>query len=144
MITRGIKHLSDQFIVELQGKYLPMKYPINKKLETHMIQVAVRPIQLYEVVFPEEHLDLMLTTLAGKSAGKTNHKEHKKYLWAFRKALKLKPVPEYNSDNSIPIYKPSVDVNILGIKTDYFEDITTGEHIKNPTAEQKKNCFEGL
>ena len=67
LLTRGIKHEVDQFITELQGKYLPFKWrDLNNKdnqLQDTMVQLGVRPIQLWELVYPEESRDVIMTTL---------------------------------------------------------------------------------
>ena len=87
MMTRGVKHGVDQFITQLQGKYLPFKWRMNKEgkldhkgemIENGHTQLQVRPIQLWEIVFPEEHKDIVLNTiLAGKKKQQTQHKKHK-------------------------------------------------------------------
>jgi len=55
--VRGIKHEVDKFVTELQGQVLPMNHkflaePANPDGKG-LAQFHVRPIQLYEFVFPE-------------------------------------------------------------------------------------------
>lgn len=120
MITRGIKYRIDQFITELQGKYLSFKY----KGEDAFVQVAVRPIQLWEVVFPKEHLDVMMTTLFGSDpnwmGGRTQHKKHQKYVNWLRKLLGISSPPtKYDTSMSLPLTRKDMESVCVGIKEDY-------------------------
>ena len=124
IITRGIKHLVDEYIKQLSCKYLPMKIfkgdvPGVKKTAKYQIQVAVRPIQLWEIVYPKEHQDLMLNTILAGSKGQTNIKKHQKFANMIRKLLGVKKIPEYKTDKMLPIAKASVDVTAIGVKDDY-------------------------
>ena len=87
LLTRGIKHEVDQFITELQGKYLPFKWrnvnDKDSKIQDTMVQLGVRPIQLWELVYPEESRDVIMMTLfkqpakkGERTAGMTQHKKH--------------------------------------------------------------------
>lgn len=128
--TRGIKNEVDQFITELQGKYLPMKWRDNKEQPFREIQfqVGVRPIQLWEICYPKEHHDVMCTTILGKEnqlygndGSKTGpHKWINKFIWIFRKLLHLDPVGEYKTDKIYPISKQHMNVIGLGTKKDYI------------------------
>lgn len=119
IITRGHKPYTEMFINELQGKYLPFKF----KGKDCLVQTGVRPIQLWEVIFPEEHKDIMLNTLFDATAkGKTQHKKHNKYLYALRKMLGIEPIPEYKTDQFMPISKANVEVVGVGIKKDRYTE----------------------
>jgi hypothetical protein len=128
--TKGIKHEVDQFITELQGKYLPFKWREKKtdKFQDSHVQLSVRPIQLWEIGFPKEHYDLIANTIIGPeyhgpagNDGKqpAEHKWFNKFIWAFRKALHLDPVPPYKKDLVLPNRKEHVAVIPLGTKQDY-------------------------
>ena len=128
LITRGIKHDVDRFITELQGKYLPFKVhkdgTAGLKAGDHLVQLAVRPIQLWEVVYPEECNDVVLASVLGQD-GKTQHKKHNKFIWLIKKALGCEPIPEYKKDQIIPFYKNNIECIGIGVKKDYrFEDGT--------------------
>tara|TARA_Y100000310_G_C20503544_1_gene725240 strand:- start:262 stop:672 length:411 start_codon:yes stop_codon:yes gene_type:complete len=131
MITRGIKHDVDRFITELQGKYLPFQAAFKKdghvdekgKLKPQMLQLSVRPIQLWEVVFPEPCRDAVLNTLFKNGKGKTQHSKHQKYLWTLRKALGCEPIPYYEKNKIIPVYDKNIERVGIGIKKDkYYEN----------------------
>ena len=145
LITRGIKNHVDQFITELQGKYLSMNY----QGKPSYVPVMVRPIQLWEIVFPEDHKELMLNSIfQGADGGKTQHKKHQKFIYMLRKILGASPLPkEYKKGQIMPIYGADVEKIGIGLKKDYWVD-KDGKHIFNPTEEQKEECrkfgFEGL
>jgi len=115
LITRGIKPDVDRFITQLQGKYLPFKWRGQDK----MIEVAVRPIQIWEIIFPEEHLDMMMNTIFSGADGTTQQKKHRKWITAIRKILGVEPLPkEYKKDKIMPIYKENIEMIGVGIKKD--------------------------
>ena len=135
----------DQFITELQGKYLPFKYPNEKgDLEIHSVPIAVRPIQLWEIVFPEEHKDLMLTTLFNGQISPTQHKKHNKFIYGIRKILGVDKIPKFKTEREIPITKDHIEMIGIGIKKDYWINPKTKEIIQAPSELQKKELFEGL
>jgi len=120
MMTRGIKQDVDRFITELSSKYLPYKL----KGKQQWVQVAVRPIQLWEVVFPQEHRDIMLATLFedGKG-GLTQHKKHQKYVNLMRMGLGVKKIPTvYDTKNWLPLYRDNIEKIGIGMKEDYKID----------------------
>ena len=122
MMTRGIKHDVDRFINELSAKYLPFKYQstTDKKLKDYMLQVSVRPVQLWEIAVPKEHQDIMLRTLFKTQPIRKEYGWMKKYIWAFRKALGLKPIPKYPAGEVLPVFDANVDKIAIGIKDDYY------------------------
>lgn len=128
LITRGIKNCVDRFINELSAKYV--KFNIEKdgtaglKKKEYYAQVSVRPIQLWEIVFPEKHKDLMLNTIFKGSKGGTQHKKHNKFITALRKILGCSKIPEYNKDYFLPIYLDNVEKVGIGIKKDRYENGT--------------------
>src|SRR3990167_7159164 len=115
ILCRGIKHQFDRFINELSAKYLP--YEIKEdgtaglKKGKYVAQVHVRPIQLFEVVFPEECKDLMLNTLLNGGNGETQHKKHQKFIFMLRKILGVEKIPEYDKTvGIIPVERAGVEI----------------------------------
>ncbi len=96
-------------------------------MKNFQVQVAVRPIQLYEVVFPEEHKDVMLSTILGDSKGKTQHKKHNKFIYALRKILGVEEIPNFKTDLKMPISNMNTEIIGIGIKKDYWQHSKTGE-----------------
>ena len=121
MITRGIKHDVERFINDLSAKYLPGVWKGEKKV----IQVAVRPLQIWEVVFPETSKDVMLRTLFSGDKGITQHKKHNKYINIIRKILGVKKIPDFEEKGDVlPVYGENVEKVAIGIKEDYYKDGT--------------------
>jgi len=122
-MTRGIKHDVDRFITELQGKYLPYEYAKGEKA---LVQFSVRPIQLWEFVFPEEHLQTVMKTLfddtTTRNKGFSYAKRNDKYLWALRTALNSQKFPKITPDDvPMPVYKNNIEIEGIGIKKDIFD-----------------------
>ena len=64
-MTRGIKHHRDIFVTTMQSQFFPWKR-INKDTgeeEVTMVQGALRPVELWEFVFPKESLPEVLAML---------------------------------------------------------------------------------
>lgn len=126
LMTRGIKHEVDRFINELSTRYLPMKNMYDcatKKMHKDMnIQMRVSPIQLWDISFPEENLDAVLTTCLAGDKGKPIHGRNKKYIWALKKAMGLKDIPQNYKTDKILIMRPPQNIELLGvgIKDDYW------------------------
>jgi len=132
MITRGVKKDVDEFIRQLQGKWLTYRNNKNSP-KNQMIQLGVRPIQLWEIVFPKEHKDVVLTTCLGKDKangeyegygkGKsTQHKKHDKFVWMLRKALGVLKIGKWDGSQIMPIIPGAVETIGIGVKEDYEVD----------------------
>lgn len=145
LMTRGIKHEVDQFITELQGKYLPFKWrdlkDPNSKLQDTFVQLSVRPIQLWEIVFPKESMDVVLTTVLAGNNGDTQHKKHQWIINKVRMLLGVKEVPKYNNTNAMPIRRAGIELIGIGVKEDYWFN-KDGKHVSYE--EKDDNSFEGL
>jgi len=115
-ISRGMKFWVDKFITSLQGQFLNWK---REDGTDAMVEIQIRPIQLWEVVFPKEHKDVVLTTILGPD-GKPYHKRHKKWVAAIRKVLGVAPIPEYDSTKAHPaaMHRQNMDCTGIGIKED--------------------------
>ena len=117
-ITRGIKPDVDRYINELLSKYFP--YPIKgiSGEQTAMVQLAVRPIQLWEFVFPKEVLPMAVGTICNESLTCGDFRD--KFLNGIRLMLKAKKLPkwDYAKLPKLPIYKPNVAVYPIGWKGD--------------------------
>jgi len=112
VLTRGILSATKQWENDLAAQYLPFKVLEKGKKEPtdFMAQLAVRPVNLYEIVFPEESLQDVLGMVkphcdkgqAGKFAG---------FIKMFSRMLGLKPIPDYK-----PKQLPSGDgVSVIGL-----------------------------
>lgn len=145
-LIRGNKQYLDEFKAEMSGKFLPMKFraPDEKQLRDVACQIGVRPYEIIGFAFPEEHLELVCQTLFRENiGGKPQHKYMEKFFNILRKMLKLEKIPphKYDPDTApgMPIMREHLDIMGLGIKRDYFTDLS-GNHLK----ERKEGCYEGL
>lgn len=126
LATRGIKQDVDRFISELSAKYLPHTYKDNSGADVNgFVQVAVRPVQLWEIVFPEQHLNTMLGTLWPNRAATDGHYGNvatMKFKWLLDKARKLLGVDELPKDfaptDMLLLYKSNIEFIGLGTKKD--------------------------
>lgn len=105
----------------------------GKKMPIAMFTV-MRPVQLWELVFPKEALNSVLQTvqtrppLKAKKDRKWMQKEwlrQNKYIYALQKLLKLKPIPKKFEKTGDPLLdqghltnKRDIDVIVLGTKED--------------------------
>lgn len=127
-VTRGIKNAVDNFFTLLQGVFLPWPFrPPGAKeiIPTTKVQVQVRPIQLWEIVYPAEFHDVMCTTLFSDGGGKPNHSWQDKFVFMIRKMLKLEPVGDYKKDLWLPCRGAQKDFECvaIGMKPDKWVDM---------------------
>lgn len=131
-MTRGIKHDVDRMIENLASLHLPYTAKTAEgKDEHYVVQAHLQPIQLWSYVFPEQHLDTILRTLKpmdtmGIPLDKTHigygfgSPKRKSALWALRKAMGLKKIPEWKPEGlKFPIWNENTQVVGIGIKEDY-------------------------
>lgn len=123
--VRGIKHEQDRFINELSTRYLPFpKYHDDKfPLGTAHVQLSVRPICLYELVFPEEHLNTVIATTKcwGFKQSPMNGFLKGMLIDQVVKTLGYEPMPEIDETKlttKLMMYVPELEVIGLGIKKD--------------------------
>jgi hypothetical protein len=108
---RGVKHDTDRFITELQGKYFPYKCDAGE----YQLQLNVQPIQLYCLGFPKEQLQTVLRTL-NPSVWHNSLNFLSKIL---RKFLHLKKIPEIDTTNTgLPIFRPNAEIVPIGTYDD--------------------------
>jgi len=123
--TRGIQQVIDMWHTGMQGTWFPWK---RKNLKTGQdeftsIQLSLRPIQFWDIVFPAEHLDSVLNSLGIKAGGKTEPTILNAYTGIMRKMFGLKPIPdEIKPAPTFPVFKEHINFIPVGIKEDKIED----------------------
>ena len=130
LITRGIKQDVDRFISELSAKYLPFKFfkpngkgGFSNETQECAVQVGVRPVQFWEIAYPEPFRDQMLNTIFSGQVKPTQHKRHNKFLWWIRKILGIKKLGEWNKTAPvIPLFRGAVEFVQVGEKKDRYQD----------------------
>lgn len=119
-MTRGIKHEVDRLINDLQAQYFPYKIPKGEKAGDYYVQLSVRPVQLWELAMPENHLQTVMHTL-WDGQNKVLDK-YKMGLGMIRKMLGVQKIPKF--DDKIPkriVYKDNVAIYPIGIKEDVID-----------------------
>lgn len=109
--TRGIYRQVEELKALLNAQRFAWKRKNLKtgKEELMNVQGALRPIQLWEYVFPEESLNDVLGAMRIK--GPITRPEIKNMSWMLRKLLKLKKVPDMPEDATVTGYIPQGKLN---------------------------------
>ena len=122
-ITRGIKQDVDRFISNLEAQYFPynVRLPGSDEIQKAAVQLSMRPIQLWEIVFPKEHLDEVRTLMKGvESIERLNRPIEEAML---RKAVGAKKLPKtYTPVPGRIIHKQNVEIKEIGYKEDEIKD----------------------
>lgn len=133
---RGEKRCVDRFIQDLSAKYMEFTFRksdgkggfLQDQFEKYHWPISVRiaPFGIYEIVFPKEHRDLVLTTILGKKEevkrSKLWNSWKNKYVEVFRKLLKLKKIPDYDDSKNMPLFRDGIEFIPIGIKEDQIVD----------------------
>ena len=92
LLTRGTLRAVREWKEGLSNQYLPMEIKNKEgKIEKCMAQLQIRPVELYEVVFPEEHEATVMGMIKPQTdVSVYGGKWAKVALW-FSKRLGLKP-----------------------------------------------------
>ena len=147
--TRGNKESVELFIKELSSKYMPL--PFRNKKTGKIVNVAqpihVRPFQLWEIIFPKEQRDAVLTTLfPEKEVMPDNPKFQRLYKWILR-FLPLKKIPkEWDTKKKIYVNRNDVEIVGLGMIEDEIQGFKrSDEQMKSVGLDPKEEWeFEGL
>lgn len=128
MMTRGLKRQVDRFIETLGSQFCPPAMATPDKNDVGAVkgmyhaELMIRPIQLWEVVFPKESLGLVLTTIF-PAGDLMQHKKHEKFVWGIRKILGVEKIPkEWDSKKKFLIDRSGVETVGIGIKEDYTRE----------------------
>lgn len=112
-IPRGIKNEVDMAINDLQAQFLPYIYQ-GKQV---YVQLAVRPLIPYELVFPKEHLQLVLNTIWDTDPVPDNYWIDK-MCKGMRLALGAKPLPKLDKKTKLLIRNKNIGWLPIGVKDD--------------------------
>lgn len=144
LLTRGIKNAVDTMIRDLQSKYVPIYWreKDGSMNPNKFLQIGVRPIQLWEIVFPEEQRDVVYRSIL--SSDKTQHKKHEKWISMIRRILGVKKIKKWEKDGNKMIIAPGdigdIEIIPIGEKKDYWLD-ESGKHTKDKRA---SSLHEGI
>lgn len=117
-ITRGDKDCVAKFANELSAQRFNWTTKNNKGKTEHLIVAAtLQPIQLWNLSFPKENLDLVLNTLEPQE--ETHGKNVNLPMAMMRKALGAKKIPKCkNKKFKFPIYIKHMQILGIGIRED--------------------------
>lgn len=117
VLTRGILSSTKQWENDLAAQYLPFEVleKGKKKPSPYLAQLAVRPVNLYEIVFPEECLDDVLG-MVKPSSSKVVTGKFDGFVKRFTRMMGLKKIPKYTKKRIPP--GDGVTVIGLGLKND--------------------------
>lgn len=115
-ITRGIKDAVDKLIHDLQAQYF--HYQIKKTKKKVFYQLAVRPIQLWEVVCMEEDMPMVIKTIAPNCF----HPRLMKWVGMLRRFIGFEKMPEIDKKQMRRIViNKDVEIIPVGVKKDAFD-----------------------
>ena len=113
VLARGIDTAMRQWVNDVSAIFLPIEYAKGKKGK---VRVAVRPIQLYEIVFPEEHKDFILGAIPDNGHDGHKNKWLKGIVHVLRGFLGVKASQRKEPNGAI--INPYVMLTHIGIKKD--------------------------
>ena len=115
VLARGNKDRVDRWVNDCLARYYPYKY--SNKEPPGLLQLSVRPIQLYEIVFPKNHLNDVLSFTYPLDFPITRN-----YVKAIRKILGLKKINMNGIKPNPLVNSRDVAVTGIGIKEDSFKN----------------------
>jgi hypothetical protein len=125
VIARGQRDRLERWVNDLLARYYP--YNMDNKTKNVKVQLAVRPIQLYEIVFPEEHYEAVVSAIQPYGGYNFNKGIFAHLRNILTKMLRLEPIKQdVKADildrHNTPLYRDFVDVAGIGVKKDKFID----------------------
>lgn len=119
VIARGQYDRLQRWVNDCLARYYEFKYGETEdgKPKIGRLQLSMRPIQLYEVVFPSEHLNKVIALLQPYGGYGFRSGFKKKIVTFLRKVLKLKPIPK-GIPKDPTMFHDFVDCMGIGIKED--------------------------
>jgi len=128
----GIKKDMDEVIKWLETRAFPFeRTKEDGTKETIILQGALRPLVLFDFVFPESSKDLVLTSLKADTEAHGQYKRIGYFKKLVRKALGLKPIPKFKKDLTMPLPLKSLEnvaIYPLGVRYDDFRKFPDGYH----------------
>lgn len=122
MFLRANLDRLNRYVNDLLAQYYMFDH--NKDVQKGLLQFGVRPIQLYELVFPEEHLKDVLEMIMPRQGGKGE----KLFKMAFNKMLGAENIDHMIKDlkptNKRYLYGEHVDKLLIGVRGDPKEKKT--------------------
>ena len=128
VLAKGIKPDLERWQNDLLAKYLPVwdngKLKCEPDGKQHLLQLAIRPVQIFEVGFHKQNLDTVMNMIGTSDYILNRYPLLKMGAKGFRKLMNLKPVPM--PKNPIGMMQPfnpgkAVAVVPIGLKEDTID-----------------------
>jgi hypothetical protein len=117
-LVRGKDNVVKEWIKHLSVKWFPYSY----NGQNGLLEGILRPVQLYEFAFPEEHKDAVLNTIFDGQEDFGKHQSNWKGnigLKSLQKMLGCKPIPKFKKDLKLPMPdRNGMSVMGVGIRDD--------------------------
>lgn len=121
-IPYGKRELVDRFLREIEAQKFKMPFKDTDGKESYIwisSVVRVLPLGIYEVIFPEESKDLVLTSLGFHAPSYPQHEKRlRPFLNMIRSILNLKKAPKFDTKNQYLWLKDHVSIIPLGVRYD--------------------------
>jgi hypothetical protein len=126
ILIRGIQKDAERWIEDMSYKFLPFIYDGKQT----MMQLSMRPIWLYECVYPEAVHDAFIQTIQPntKEVDGGYYQNYDKIFWTLRKMIglnktEINPSAVYKIDQSQSFSRVNLGVHLIGSKPDEKEEI---------------------
>ena len=123
--TRAPKMLRDIWLANMQSQFSVWERENiqTKQKEKWGVQWNIKPIELWEIVVPDEAVNEVLWWLKIKGDGKQDHPQLEKLAWGMRKGLGLQKIPKYDANKlqinpTRMIMNEHMSIYGIGIKKD--------------------------
>jgi len=121
IVVRGVKHWVDEFVNDLSAQWAKYNHHGNEQL----LKIGVRPIKIFEIVYPASSHEDVMKMLMPFDNYKTRSIGRGLYFLFLPlvKALGIKKNKTKSKGvyNNYKVFHPYVDVMILGHKGDYYD-----------------------
>ena len=128
IMTRGIMDQTQNLMNDLAAQYFP--YSMDGK--DYLVQLAVRPIQLWELVMPKEALPEVQKLLWDKNENMIDP-NFKTKLDIVRRMLGVQKVPKFDEKLKLTgprmLRSPNVGRYAIGIKEDSYNPVRKKENL---------------
>lgn len=126
VIARGEKMWLEQWKNDLAAQHFEYQSGIAQNMSgakvKNTVQLAIRPIQFLEIVFPEPCLQEVLQTVRPNPFA--DKQRYMKFLSnKLRQGSKLDSIPEYDRTRQLRVLNPFVSVHGIGLKKDPRKEI---------------------
>ena len=131
--TRGIKQDVDRWVKNMESQHFPHKVRKNvhdtkEPITDVHVQLSMRPVQFWEIVFPESSRDVILNTLWRGERPKTEGHfgnmatmKYKKIMPILRRCLgkEVCPIPsDYVKTHALMVHTKNIEFLGVGVKED--------------------------